>query len=253
MGRGNAALALSAAGMESHGVQAITAIIASATAMRQDKRMKLFTKKNGPRQAASPAHKVIIAGPGRSGTTLLVQLLTDLGFDTGFNSDSMHVSEISHAGLEQGLFAQPHRKAPLTKSYVIKSPLISDNLQLGCERDDLVVEHVYIPIRPINEVALSRARVSDISRGHPGGLDKALDIEGQMNRTARSLYTLLDTVTRYDLPHTFIAFPRLTEEPQYLYRKLDFLCSDIDYDQFEKAFETRVRPDLVHSFEGGPT
>ena len=210
--------------------------------------MKLFTRKTGPRQAQGANHKVIITGPGRSGTTLLMQLLTDLGFDTGFGRESMPVSDISHAGLEQGLFTQPHRKAPLTPNYIIKSPLISDNLQLGCERDDLVVDHVYIPIRPIVEVARSRARVSAVAPDHPGGLDQGMDLDRQMDRTARSLYTLVDTITRYDLAHTFIAFPRLTQEPRYLYRKLQFLCAGIDYHRFRQAFEQRVRPDLVHDF-----
>lgn len=202
-----------------------------------------------PRIAAGPNHKVIITGPGRSGTTFIIQLLTDLGFDTGFTDESLQVSDISHAGLEQGLFTKPHRKAPLTRSYIIKSPLISDNLQLGCERDDLEIDHVYIPIRPLDQVARSRARVSEIAPGHPGGLDQGLELETQMDRTARSLYTLLDTITRYDLPHSFIAFPRLTVQPRYLYKKLDFLCSNVSYDQFKQAFEARVNPDLVHTFK----
>lgn len=218
--------------------------------------MKLFKgkdlklTKSEPRVAANPNHKVIITGPGRSGTTLIMQLLTKLGFDTGFGRQSMQISDISQAGLEQGLFTKPHRKAPLTPNYIIKSPLISDNLALGCERGDLVVDHVYIPIRALDQVARSRARVSEIEANHPGGLDQGLDMETQMNHTARSLYTLLDTIARYDLPHSFIAFPRLTEDPRYLYDKLDFLCCGLEYDQFRQAFDALVNPALVHRFEG---
>ena len=107
---------------------------------------------------------------------------------------------------------------------------------------------VYEPGRPIEEVARSRARVSAIAPDHPGGLDQGLDLEAQMDRTARSLYTLLNTITRYDLPHTFIAFPRLTQEPGYLYHKLEYLCAGIDYDDFGQAFAERVDPELVHNF-----
>lgn len=221
--------------------------------------MKFFKDKSpkltraGPRVAANPNHKVIITGPGRSGTTLIMQLLTELGFDTGFSPESMQVSDISQAGLEQGLFTKPHRKAPLTPNYIIKSPLICDNLALGCERGDLVVDHVYIPIRALDQVARSRARVSEIEANHPGGLDPGLDLEAQMDRTARSLYTLLDTVVRYDLPHSFISFPRLTEDPRYLYDKLGFLCSGLEYDPFQHTFEALVNPALVHRFEGEDT
>jgi len=206
--------------------------------------------KSAPRVAANPNHKVIISGPGRSGTTLIMQLLTELGFDTGFTPESMQVSDISHAGLEQGLFTKPHRKAPLAPNYIIKSPLISDNLALGCERGDLVVDHVYIPIRPLNEVARSRARVSEIEAGHPGGFDPGLDLQAQIDGSARSFFTLMDTITRYDLPHTFIAFPRLATDPRYLYDKLGFLCSGLNYEPFLHAYNALVNPALIHKFQG---
>ena len=38
--------------------------------------------------AAPHDPRIVITGTGRSGTTLLVQILTDLGFDTGFSSDA---------------------------------------------------------------------------------------------------------------------------------------------------------------------
>lgn len=216
--------------------------------------MKFFRRGNpqgatqGPRVAAGPNHKVIITGPGRSGTTLIMQLLTELGFDTGFDPSAMNISAISHAGLEQGLFTEPHRKAPLTPNYIIKSPLISDNLVLGCERGDLVVDHVYIPIRPLEQVARSRARVSALEAGHPGGLDAGLDVQAQMDRSARSLYKLISTVARFDLPHTLIDFPRLTEDPGYLYDKLAYLCAGVDYERFCAVFSRRVDARLVHRF-----
>lgn len=217
--------------------------------------MKFFRNKdsvstnNGPRIAASSNHKVIVTGPGRSGTTLIMQLLTELGFDTGFTSESMKVSAISHAGLEQGLFTARHRQPSLTPNYIIKSPFICDHLALGCERKDLVVDHVYIPIRSLDHVVKSRARVSGIEANHPGGLEQGLDLEAQKNRTARSVYTLMDTIAAYDLPHSFIAFPRLVKDPRYLYEKLSFLCSGLDYDVFLRVFDRVVDSGLVHRFE----
>ena len=41
-----------------------------------------------PAEAPVPEPKVIITGTGRAGTTLLVQVLTDLGLDTGYTSDA---------------------------------------------------------------------------------------------------------------------------------------------------------------------
>jgi hypothetical protein len=72
---------------------------------------------------------VVITGTGRAGTTFLVQLLTCLGLDTGFDINTMEVlptartahigsmglSPIARAGLEMDI---RHAQAP----YIVKSP-----------------------------------------------------------------------------------------------------------------------------------
>jgi hypothetical protein len=76
------------------------------------------------RDRVSTAHgRIIIAGTGRAGTTFLVQMLTALGFGTGFARDQsfQEVDEISHSGLEKALvdednpyhseFVQAHESA----------------------------------------------------------------------------------------------------------------------------------------------
>ena len=40
-------------------------------------------------QSLTPRHHVIITGTGRAGTTFLMELLTNLGLDTGFNSGNL--------------------------------------------------------------------------------------------------------------------------------------------------------------------
>ncbi len=53
---------------------------------------------------AEPIHKVIITGTGRAGTTFLVQLLTELGLDTGYTRRTWSRDYFEHcdAGLEFG-------------------------------------------------------------------------------------------------------------------------------------------------------
>ena len=44
--------------------------------------------------------KILITGPGRSGTTFIVQMLTRLGFDTGFKPGEEHYHPNLRAGCE---------------------------------------------------------------------------------------------------------------------------------------------------------
>ena len=74
-------------------------------------------------ETKAPAHKVIITGTGRAGTTFLVRLLTELGLDTGYTRRNWSRDYFTHcdAGLEHDL-AGPD--AP----YIVKNPA---NLPVG--------------------------------------------------------------------------------------------------------------------------
>ena len=60
---------------------------------------------------ASCSH-VLITGTGRTGTTFLVQLLTNLGLDTGYTRQNMTLFEYARAGLEHNV---THKNAPYTE------------------------------------------------------------------------------------------------------------------------------------------
>jgi hypothetical protein len=64
---------------------------------------------------------VIISGTGRAGTTFLVQLLTELGLDTGLTDSHTDIFENCNAGMEKDL-REPD--AP----YIVKSPFLCDYL-----------------------------------------------------------------------------------------------------------------------------
>jgi len=71
-------------------------------------------------------HHILITGPGRSGTTFLMKILTLLEMDTGFTRDCMSVDQQSQSGLEyQGLGGD--------LPYVIKNPKLM--WQLETSRD----------------------------------------------------------------------------------------------------------------------
>ena len=108
---------------------------------------------------------IVITGPGRSGTTLLVQLLDRLGYDIG--TPALGYSDAAHAGLETNIL---QANAP----QVIKDPGLSARLGWLIESGQVgrkEVEWLIVPLRDLEEAAASRISVSTRARDHraPGG------------------------------------------------------------------------------------
>ena len=97
---------------------------------------------------------VVITGTGRCGTTFLVELLTNLGLDTGFDSNEIRLKKnaIAHAGLEYDIRDE-------CSPYIVKSPWFCDHAEEVISRNDIVIEHVFVPVRDIFEAAESRRQV----------------------------------------------------------------------------------------------
>src|SRR3954468_18928156 len=100
--------------------------------------------------------KIVIAGTGRAGTTLLVQVLTDLGFDTGFRANP-NIEYEARAGLERNI-----RSADAPR--VVKAPGLSLELDDLVVRGEVELEHVIIPVRDLDVVSASRVRASGYGR-----------------------------------------------------------------------------------------
>jgi hypothetical protein len=188
---------------------------------------------------------IIISGTGRAGTTFLVQLLTELGLDTGFSDSSSGIFENCNAGMERDL-RDPD--AP----YIVKSPFLCDYLGELLENASITVEHAIIPIRDLYSAAESRRDVSRRSGHDPaanGGLWHTDKPERQEDVLTHQFYKLLHTIAKHDIPMTLLSFPRLAQEPDYLYQKLTFLVGGIAHDAFYSAFRAIARPELIHTFQ----
>ena len=107
--------------------------------------------------------KVFISGTGRAGTTLLVQLLTELGLDTGFDRSSLDESYFSsaRAGLEWDL---SDRNGPRFQ----KSPFLCDRLGEIVSRGDKI-DLLIVPVRAISDAAKSRLKVQFETTGKEDG------------------------------------------------------------------------------------
>jgi hypothetical protein len=193
----------------------------------------------------APSHKIIITGTGRAGTTFLVQLLTELGLDTGYTSRSWSQAYFRHcdAGLEFDILA---KDAP----YVVKNPNLCDRLPVLLATGRFNVDHVLVPIRELEAAAQSRVRVGGANGNVPGGLVGTGEPAAQKAVLAESFHRLMHTLAEHNIPHTLLHFPTLVRDCEYTRQKLQFLTPAVDDDEFRAAFQRVSRPELVHEFGG---
>lgn len=206
-----------------------------------------------PRSKSADArqHHVIISGTGRSGTTFLVQLLTELGLDTGFPDPNAQIREDrGHAGMEWTLRNNP------TAPYIVKNPNLCEHLPGILKNEDVAIDHAIIPIRDLYSAAESRRTVA--RKGRPGFLmpRRFLGIrkwrirrpEEQESVLAQNFFRLVHTIAEHNIPMTLLFFPRLAKDPKYLFDKINFLLHSISYETFSQAFQKISRPELIHDF-----
>ncbi len=203
---------------------------------------------------------VIISGTGRCGTSFLVELLTHLGLDTGFcpNTVENRKSKVARAGLEKDV-----RKPDAP--YIVKSPWFCEYVDEVLARDDILIEHVFIPMRELRAAAESRRFVtaqsvrsmSFLKRLHyqifpkilPGGV--TVEASHQEAKLLLSLYRLMASLSKTMIPVTLMRYPRIVHDEQYLFDKLEPILDGISFTAFRDAFRRVARPDLVHSFCDG--
>jgi hypothetical protein len=195
-------------------------------------------------------HHLIISGTGRAGTTFLVQLLTELGLDTGFSNAYEKLKADRNAGMEWDLRKYPD--AP----YIVKSPALCEHLEEILQQREIKIDHAIIPIRDLFSAAESRRAVArngshKILTARPFlGIKKwrIRKPEEQENVLAQNFHSLIHTLARYDIPLTLLHFPKFVTAPEYLFEKIRFLLKEIAYRDFLRAFEVISRPELVHDF-----
>jgi hypothetical protein len=191
----------------------------------------------------APAHKVIITGTGRAGTTFLVRLLTELGLDTGYTRQNWPRDYFAHcdAGLEHNL-ADPN--AP----YIVKNPALCETLESILAGGGIEIDHAFIPIRELEAVASSRIRVGGANENVPGGLLKNPDPALQKAVLAEMFHQLVHTLVARDVPHTFLLFPRFACDGDYAYVRLRSVLGSMPLETFRKVFARVSNPALIHDF-----
>jgi hypothetical protein len=191
-------------------------------------------------------HHLLISGTGRAGTTFLVQLMTELGLDTGFlnSKDGMHPD--CNAGMEWPLEEICKHTAP----YVVKSPVDNKKISQVLETPGVVIDFMIIPVRDLYAAAESR-RANAKRAGNAktaGGLLLTKNPGQQETVLAVQFYHLVHVLAKHDVPMIWLHFPRLVKEEEYLYGKLKPALPGTDFSAFTRAFQAVSQPELVHDF-----
>ncbi|MBT2336881.1 hypothetical protein J7E49_23620 [Variovorax paradoxus] len=176
---------------------------------------------------------LMIAGTGRAGTTFLVQYLAACGLDTHLarHPAANTYNEDANAGLEDLPFDNPDLP------YVVKSPWLYAYATRLLADPSIVLDAVIFPMRSIVEASTSRV-VNELRARYaveglpddcrlweswgttPGGIVYSLNPIDEARLLALGFHELMHTLVKYDVPLVMLDFPRLVEDPDYLYDKL---------------------------------
>lgn len=208
----------------------------------------------------TPRHHVIITGTGRAGTTFLVELLTELGLDTGFHKDDLQgeIDPIARAGLEYDV-RDPG--AP----YIVKKPSFCMHAGDVLKDDGIVIDRVILPVRNLQDAAESRRRVQREAmngwslkarlysfwrkRNVDGGLVYTGKSSSQEYALLSAIYSLIYALAATDTPLTLLEFPKFVGDARYLYSKLEPVVGDsVNYAEFSVIFDRVAQPSKVSIF-----
>jgi len=188
--------------------------------------------------------KIIISGPGRSGTTSLVRILTRMGEDTGYTPKNEDYRPHIRAGCEIAagkVFKSktiPEFRKKLNKlPYIIKSPDFCHQLRQLLEKKVMKVEHVIIPYRDAKEAAKSRMSHPDLYWFADNELE-------QTNANYVMIGMLIDTCLFFRIPYTIMKFPDHVKDWEYCWGKLHIIFHSINKNpgKFKKVWhEINVR------------
>ena len=202
---------------------------------------------------------IVIAGPGRSGTTLLVELFQELGFDTGIGTNEVvsRKARVGNAGYEIDVRVPG---AP----YVCKDPKFFEYCEEVFNQKNIMIEAVIIPLRDSQEIVKSRSSVDartlrlfswreklkfQVKRvfyalmgrrfGAEGGQEGLL-FESLQARVHRGLYSLLRSCLSHEIDVVLLPFPEMLSNPHLLHESLTKIIDVGNLDDFLVAFDRVV-------------
>ncbi len=195
-----------------------------------------------------PTNKIIVTGSGKCGTSYFMKLLSELGFDTGFDPTDPSTShgytgDKPYKGFEWTIRGK-HACRKEGQPRIIKDPYLCLDLMERAEKWDWDIEHVYILLRDYKDVANHQWHF----RRDKSTSATEEDCKGDYElKAAKFVGNIVSTVITESIPYTFLMFPRIVTDPQYLYDNLKHTLPDVGpYDRFLQAFNKIADIKQIH-------
>lgn len=186
--------------------------------------------------------KIVITGTGRAGTTLLVQVLDDLGLDTGLAEGRLSpYGPTARAGLECRV---DDPDAPT----VVKDMTLGFRLRELLESGRADIAHVILPDRRLEVAAASRIRAAGYGRQpfRRGGLTGTMRATDQTRVLAAMRREILSALADFDIPYTVLEFPRFAVDAAYTHAALAPVLPGSTVDDVQRALDRCVHEELIH-------
>ncbi|MGQ0830571.1 MAG: hypothetical protein ACT4OV_02730 [Microthrixaceae bacterium] len=188
------------------------------------------------------AGKIVITGTGRAGTTLLVQILDELGLDTGLaEGKTTPYGPMTRAGLEARV---DDPEAPRVVKDMTLGFRIREILSEGAVR----IDHVILPDRRLDVAAASRIRAARYGR-RPfgrGALTGTIKATEQIRVLETMRHEIVSALDDFGIPYTVLQFPRFASDATYALEALTPILPGVSLAEMEQALARCVRPELIH-------
>lgn len=200
--------------------------------------------------------KYFISSTGLCGTTVLIKLFEELGYEIG----NTHYPNANPEFLKDDRVFYA-----LKKGEEVYWPEVIKHLGGGCYNLTKYVkdwnwklEHVFIPLRTIDQSLNKRFAKPDkyirsksfgISNDLFNSLSEVEKIDGMRNILFKQIGSLIFQCIELDVPITILNYPRFVLDKEYCWSLLDdFIEGPMTWKKFDKAFTKIVDPEKVHEY-----
>jgi hypothetical protein len=194
--------------------------------------------------------KIIVTGPGRSGTTFIMQLLTRLGFDTSFKPYHEPVRNDWRAGCEFVLSLDMENNSNETiKHGIAKAPRVLKScdwafcLKFLLSNELIEVDHVIVPFRDLDVAAQSRIAAGLHWLIDPNCPNEHL-VQSQANVHGLALGRVTEACLLFGIPMYLPRFPAIVQDEQYCYECISKV-GDVDREEHRRVWGELANPDQI--------
>lgn len=197
--------------------------------------------------------RILVTGTGRCGTSFTMQVFTELGLNTGFDTQNHGFFKDRMCGQELQIPDDFKDEDFDLLPEIIKDPRLMITLQTHIEAGRRP-RHVYVLVRRVGDAAQSRVfrgmtwDPATLTERPPAmnGLSEDQRIRKQADYLYVGLGQLVETLVIHEIPHTFALFPRLATDSHYFASTFHLALTGIPLQRVLQAHAKLADPRAIH-------